>query len=466
MSQYTPVNDEELAQTVEVEPRHSDASPLLGQGSSSSQKAFPFAEDAPTATVLSSCINLANTILGAGMFAMPSAIASVGLLFGSGLIGLSGFASGLGLYLLARCASHVEGRNASFNTISLLSYPNAAIWFDLAIAIKCFGVSISYLIVIGDLMPEVMGWFGISPSHSFLLDRRFWITIFMLFIIPLAFLRKLDSLRYTSFVALSAVLYLIVIVIYHYLDPEQPSPPPEDIHLINFGGMFLSRFPIFVFAFTCHQNIFTVYNELRDNSDRQVNSVIFYSIGASFLVYQVVGVLGYLTFGDHVLGNIIKMYDNGVVLTIGRFALVILVMFSYPLQAHPCRASIDKVMNVLFNTNLEVPQFEEEEEDGKSDTLARKHVYEISNYRFFTITPLIIVSTYLIAISVSQLDLVLAFVGSTGSTAISFILPGLFYSKIHQNDPWNITRVAAAVLFVYGIGVMTICLSYNIYHLF
>ena len=38
--------------------------------------------------------------------------------------------------------------------------------------------------------------------------------------------------------------------------------------------------------------------------------------------------------------------------------------------------------------------------------------------------------------SVSSLDRVLAYVGSTGSTSISFILPGLFYHKISSpNSP-------------------------------
>jgi amino acid permease len=36
--------------------------------------------------------------------------------------------------------------------------------------------------------------------------------------------------------------------------------------------------------------------------------------------------------------------------------------------------------------------------------------------------------------SVSSLDKVLAYVGSTGSTSISFILPGLFYYKISAPD--------------------------------
>jgi amino acid permease len=35
---------------------------------------------------------------------------------------------------------------------------------------------------------------------------------------------------------------------------------------------------------------------------------------------------------------------------------------------------------------------------------------------------------------VSSLDKVLAYVGSTGSTSISFILPGLFYYKISAPD--------------------------------
>lgn len=63
--------------------------------------------------------------------------------------------SGLGLYFLARCADKVGGRNASFSSLSKLTWPKLGIFFDLAIAIKCFGVAVSYLIIMGDLMPQV-----------------------------------------------------------------------------------------------------------------------------------------------------------------------------------------------------------------------------------------------------------------------------------------------------------------------
>jgi amino acid permease len=60
----------------------------------------------------------------------------------------------------------------------------------------------------------------------------------------------------------------------------------------------------------------------------------------------------------------------------------------------------------------------------------------MSELRFALITSFILILSYITALNVSSLDRVLAYVGSTGSTAISFILPGLFYYKI--SDPEGI----------------------------
>ena len=54
--------------------------------------------------------------------------------------------------------------------------------------------------------------------------------------------------------------------------------------------------------------------------------------------------------------------------------------------------------------------------------------------RFAAITTAIIVLSYIVAMTVSSLETVLAYVGSTGSTSISFILPGLFYYKISSPE--------------------------------
>jgi amino acid permease len=58
----------------------------------------------------------------------------------------------------------------------------------------------------------------------------------------------------------------------------------------------------------------------------------------------------------------------------------------------------------------------------------------MSDLRFSIITTTILILSYLVAMTVSSLEAVLAYVGSTGSTSISFILPGLFYYKISSPD--------------------------------
>jgi amino acid permease len=77
----------------------------------------------------------------------------------------------------------------------------------------------------------------------------------MFVITPLAFLKRLDSLRHTSFIALIAVVYLVLIVIYNYFGPDYEAPPKEKIHYVKFSTKFFTNLPIFVFAFTCHQNV-------------------------------------------------------------------------------------------------------------------------------------------------------------------------------------------------------------------
>jgi amino acid permease len=187
---------------------------------------------------------------------MPAAMSHFGVMFGVLLIVWCGLTSAFGLYLQARCARYLDRGSSSFFALSQITYPNAAVVFDAAIAIKCFGVGVSYMIIIGDLMPGVAESFGsVDSGYPFLTERKFWITaFFLLFIIPLSFPKKLDSLKYTSMVALVAIGYLIILVVYHFAADEIPND--RDIRLITWEGPVaaLSSLPVIIFAYTCHQN--------------------------------------------------------------------------------------------------------------------------------------------------------------------------------------------------------------------
>lgn len=53
--------------------------------------------------------------------------------------------------------------------------------------------------------------------------------------------------------------------------------------------------------------MFSILNEIKDNSRKQTTGVAFASIGLAASVYVLVAITGYLSFGDKVTGNIISM---------------------------------------------------------------------------------------------------------------------------------------------------------------
>ncbi|PWN33841.1 uncharacterized protein FA14DRAFT_165076 [Meira miltonrushii] len=444
----------------------------------------------------SSIANLCNTIIGTGMLATPGAFRYTGLLPGMFLIILCGFTSAAGLILLTMCADTLGGRKNSFFSIALKTIPNGARFFDAAIAIKCFGVSISYLIISGQLMPQVVLSFAKAlNSHEtlpgFLLDRSFWIFAFMVALVPLCFLRRLDSLRHTSYLSLLAVMYLVIIVLYYSLPSKKEHlPEPGPIYIINIDGHhFLSVFPVFVFAFTCAQNMLPVHNEMRAARPLhffRTRKAIFSSISLAGTVYLIVGVLGYVSFGSNVGANIITMYpDTSLFVCFGRVSIVILTLCSYPLQVHPCRAALDKVLaprraslDSLPSTQLNgIPDTHYRDDEGNisSDNAGHDSVdvppqlaasnnaqSEMSIQRLCILTGIILTATFIIALIVDDLGLILGYVGSVGSTTISFILPGLLFSSLHKDGSRAKFRRLAQGLVVYGVLVMIMCLAANI----
>jgi amino acid permease len=457
------------------------------------------------------------------MLAMPYAIRSDGVLLGIFVILLSASTSAFGLYLQGKCSKYVDPGQVSFFALAQLTYPQLSIVFDLAIAVKCFGVGISYLVVIGDLMPKIAMSLindSILDKHEILLERNFWITLFMItIVVPLSFLKKLDSLKYASMVALSSVVYLVILVFIHFLkDDIVDKGPIEIIKPFSTSAIFAS-FPIFVFAYTCHQNMFSLVNELEDKSGKVINKVIGTAIGTAMTLYVIVGVTGYLTFGDNVQPNVIVGYPQTVSSTVGRIAIVILVMLSYPLQCHPARASINHIMHFFKhvknvsrkpsrasllsseqrrNTSRVLgdgipsprtsfsqqntgtrPLVNASDSDFEDELLEEgiPAVSPLKGRRFIIITSMILLFSYLIAISVTSLAHVLAFVGSTGSTSISFILPGIFgYQLIgseyidHSDGSWGnmpnklrLLKYLSLCLTIWGFLVMVVCLSATIF---
>lgn len=75
--------------------------------------------------------------------------------------------------------------------------------------------------------------------------------------IPLSFLRRLDSLKYTSIIALCSIAYLVVLVLAHWIMNDIPEEEKGPVRVFEWSGAVpaLAAFPVIVFAYTCHQNV-------------------------------------------------------------------------------------------------------------------------------------------------------------------------------------------------------------------
>lgn len=410
------------------------------------------------ATVTSSIGNLTNTIIGSGMLTLPLALASAGIIPGVLTCMLSGGTTAFGLYLLSRAAAKAPHRRSSFFAVAELTYPGAAVFLDAAIALKCFGVSISYLIIVKDLMPNVAAAIHhsiASPGSrlpDWALSDRVWLCFLMLILGPLAFLRRLDSLKHASFIALFAIGYLVFVVISGYFYPVEGTPEPGEIHLVHFTPTFLSTFPVQIFAFTCAQNIFPIYNELAHNTQSRMNLVIGTSIGFSLGIFEMIAVFGYLTFGSKVGANIISSYPStSIFIAIGQLSVAVLVMLSYPMEVYPCRNCLDKIFSSSDQAST----------NGNNN----RGPGEMSTFKHTSLTIGIVLGTFSISYFVYNLEMVLSIVGATGSTMVSFILPGMFFWKLTKGDlgTSKLLKWSALGLAIYGMLIFVFCLSYNIY---
>jgi amino acid permease len=135
--------------------------------------------------------------------------------------------------------------------------------------------------------------------------------------------------------------------------------------------------------------------------------------------------------------DILKGYPQSMPVQVTRVLYSLLVMLSYPLQVHPSRQSIITLLRSVYS-------------DGSTDS-------ELSWQLFAAVTAIILGASYTTALSVTSLGLVLGIVGATGSTMVSYILPGLVYMRTFRSS--HVKRVFAMAQFTFGCIFMPVALT-------
>ena len=363
----------------------------------------------------------------------------------------------------------VTKRNSSFYSVANATLPKVTYLIDIAVALKCFGVATGYLITVGDCMVDAFK-FILKDNTTvddilflrLMLDRHFWVTFALLTVMPVCFFPTLDKLKYTSSISLAIVVLLAVGIILYaegILDPcpdshvdyliQQDLDPmtdcSTDLNAVTNFKSTLSHVPVFVFAFTCHPNLFFVFNELHDRTKSRLDGVLVSTILISLFFYGIVSIEGYRTYGSNVYGDLLRSYPLSTLVTLFRLAVAVMVLFHYPLQVFPARLCLTTFVNSLAGQNFGSA--------SNDNTSAAK-----KSSQFHCITSLFLFFSYMTAMAVDDLGKVFAVVGSTGSTIVTYILPGLIVANLNSYLPLSL-KILAYLQVLVGLIIIPLALA-------
>ncbi|TSK13535.1 Sodium-coupled neutral amino acid transporter 4 [Bagarius yarrelli] len=354
-----------------------------------------------------------------------------------------------------------------------------------SIIMQNIGAMSSYLFIVKYELPEVIRAFtGLEENSGEWYLNGNYLVVFVSVgvILPLALLKNLGYLGYTSGFSLSCMVFFVCVLIYKktqlpcplpfffhhsantslngselmnpymlhnhsalmefsradvssgHLDPHSTALPVSGVHYTPrpddyedmctpkyfvFNSQTAYTIPILAFAFVCHPEVLPIYSELKDRSRRKMQNVSNLSILAMLIMYMLSALFGYLTF---------YVYKFDTLLLCVRLAVLTAVTLTVPIVLFPIRSSIT---TLLFAER------------------------EFSWIRHILIAAAILIFNNLLVIFVPTIRDIFGFIGSSAATMLIFILPAAFYLRLVKSIPFRSTqKISAAIFLIVGIIFM------------
>ncbi|CAG7719106.1 unnamed protein product [Allacma fusca] len=394
--------------------------------------------------VTTQVMTMANCIVGVSVLAMPFCFKQCGVVLASILLMLSGVMTRTICYFLLKASTITRRR-----TYELLAYHTFGQAGKLVVEISIigflFGTLIAFLVVMGDLGPEIMSdVFAIENNTSL---RTIIMTALSLFVaLPLGLLRNIDSLSGVSTVTMLFYLILVGKIFTEGMGPLWSGSFLTRIHYWRPAGV-LQCIPIFSMALSCQTQIFGIYDSLPEPSLQKMNEVVKKAINMCTAFYISVGFFGYIAFcTQNFGGNILLSFRPTGSTQLIKLCFILSIAFSFPLVILPCRASLHSL--IFKRVHL------------------HHHVHDITtNYipesRLKLLTVGIIGFTLFIGLMIPNIELVLGLVGSTTGSVICIIFPSVMFIRVTSKHTTE--RLLAQTVFFIGVVIMVVTTYVTLY---
>ncbi|XP_061470283.1 sodium-coupled neutral amino acid transporter 5 isoform X2 [Rhineura floridana] len=409
-----------------------------------------------------SVFNLSNAIMGSGILGLAYAMRNTGIILFVVLLISIALLSAYSIHLLLKCAGVVGIR--AYEQLGLRAFGHGGkVVAGVVISIHNIGAMSSYLFIVKSELPLVIQTFlGLSGSNGewYMNGNVLIIIVTVCVILPLAMMKHLGYLGYTSGLSLTCMFFFLISVIYKKFEilcplNETHSEKPtiyynghnvtDEVCAAEFftvNSQTAYAIPILAFAFVCHPEVLPIYTELRRASKRQMQNVANVSILAMFSMYLLTAIFGYLTFYGSVEAEMLHTYirvdaADKLVLCV-RLAVLVAVTLTVPVVLFPIRRAIHQL---LF------------------------HKKDFSWLRHVIIASCLLIIVNLLVIFVPNIKDIFGVIGATSAPSLIFILPSIFYIRIIPNEKEPLlsrSKIQAACFATLGFVFMVMSLSFII----
>ncbi|KZT74700.1 hypothetical protein DAEQUDRAFT_700682 [Daedalea quercina L-15889] len=363
--------------------------------------------------------NAIAILLGIGMLSEPLAFSYAGWIGGTVIIIFYGWIT----CYTAKILAHIiidDPRLRSYSDIGKKAFgPRSGPWISAVFCLELFTVSVALVTLYADSLHAVM------PTYS--ADTFKLISLILL--IPTMVL-PLYVLSYTSILGiLSTLLIIAVMVMDGVAKPESPGslwqPAPTSLGIRTPLHLGLA-FGLFMAGFSGHAVVPSLVRDMNDPT--QFDAMITQAFTVATGIYSVIGIAGYLMFGDDVSEefsqDIAKYSPFPVLNKIALWGLVLAPLSKFALATRPLNLTLEMMLGIdsssgtLDDHGVKVPS--QDPEAGRSMSKrhrARNGALTVVERALFTLC------SVAVSIFVPDFSSMMAFLGAFSSFLLCVIGP-------------------------------------------
>ncbi|QDZ22845.1 amino acid transporter [Chloropicon primus] len=404
-------------------------------------------------------INLGNTIVGAGLMALPKVVQTLGIVTGV-----------ISLFVVLMCTiktlnymlvESTRCRSTDFAAVVRQRLgTKAAHVLDFSIVVNNVGLLIIYLRIIGDVLVGNAEYKGIITdfmSDKSLLAQPYFSVGIITFgvLLPLCSLEKMDALAAASASGLAlALLFSLITIILSLVEISHDGlkdvsfgPNPLYFH----GGfvqdllVIVGVFPVIFTSLVCHYNLLHVKEDLPRRFYHKMPEIVKVSGCSCVGLYCVVASFGYILFKDDVQGDVLLNFGcDALERLVGSKMCIVIAVAVRSMYALVLSMTFPLIHFALRQTESTILLPRPEERNKPVNR--------------WGLTLLNLVVSFVVAMEVPNIWTPLQITGAVAAGIIGFIIPSLLHLNVPEQEKSTWGTVQAYLLLSLGVlvGVVTI----------